>query len=217
VTHGTFYDILQQYSTPSQTIGEGKFGGRLTLDRHEGLVDDLDIQKSIKSLVRDGALPHNRDGHQLFMFHMPPDVLVTKGASLSCREFFGYHGSVKVGATPYYYGVMPDQGGLCEKLLTWGTPNATYDQLGRTTMVASHELAEAVTDPAVGFANEGVGKSPLGPPLGWLDVVSYGEVADMCQYANATVGPWTVQKVWSESDGNCVGRLGEYNGTASTR
>ncbi len=55
------------------------------------------------------------------------------------------------------------------------------------TIIASHEVAEAITD-------------PLG--TGWYDG-SGNEVGDRCSWQSYTFGPFTLQKVWSNSHFGC--------------
>jgi hypothetical protein len=67
--------------------------------------------------------------------------------------------------------------------------------------MVGHEFSETINDPLIAEAN-------VGPPLAWYDL-SYrngGEIADKCQAAPFTTdGPWTVEQLWSNVDGACVG------------
>ncbi len=81
---------------------------------------------------------------------------------------------------------------------------AAGTELEDLTTVSSHELAESITDTAVGLA---IG---YGPPLAWYDTV-YGEIADICNASgapqNQAVLPgsgYTVQKIWSNLQQDCV-------------
>lgn len=67
-----------------------------------------------------------------------------------------------------------------------------------TDSVASHELIEAVTDPAVGLA------TVFGPPLGWYDQPDNQEIGDLCNAPQGTCGGFSVQKEWSNRNGACV-------------
>ena len=68
--------------------------------------------------------------------------------------------------------------------------------------VASHELIEAVTDPAVGIATK------IASPLAWYDSVN-GEISDICNAQQGTVVgangvTYTVQKNWSNALNSCI-------------
>lgn len=70
--------------------------------------------------------------------------------------------------------------------------------------VASHELIEAVTDPAVGLA------STFAAPLAWYDRTN-GEIGDICNgQQGTTVGgdgvTYTIQLEFSNAANNCVAR-----------
>ncbi len=55
------------------------------------------------------------------------------------------------------------------------------------TLIASHEVAEAIT-------------GPLG--TGWYDN-SGNEVGDLCSWQPYTFGPFTLRKIWSNSHFGC--------------
>jgi hypothetical protein len=56
------------------------------------------------------------------------------------------------------------------------------------TSISSHELAEAITDPV--------------PGTGWYDDAN-GEIGDICAWQTETVEGYTVQKLWSNTQGSC--------------
>ena len=100
---------------------------------------------------------------------------------ISCRPggFCAYHGTI-VASTPVgeiYYGVHPDfqAGSGCD--LGCGTGATTFDNV---TSVASHEMAETITDCKVSLApfNE--------PPLGWYDD-NNGEIGDICNALQGSI------------------------------
>jgi hypothetical protein len=57
------------------------------------------------------------------------------------------------------------------------------------TVTSSHELAEAITDPV--------------PGAGWYDDVN-GEIGDICAWQTETIAGYSVQKEWSNAQGQCV-------------
>ena len=76
------------------------------------------------------------------------------------------------------------------------------------SFVASHELAEAVTDPAVGVTPD-QGDTPV-YPMGWYDANDYnGEISDICLFDQTTVTgangkDVVVSKNWSNEDNKCI-------------
>jgi hypothetical protein len=120
--------------------------------------------------------------------------------SKSCQEFCAYHSTYNKGSTTIQYGIMPDQGGACAS--GCGPSSNALDNL---TMVSSHELIEAVTDPQVGLATTD------GPPLGWYDS-NNGEIGDICVTGDSVEQGSTtshgnthaVQTEWSNKQGKCA-------------
>jgi hypothetical protein len=94
-----------------------------------------------------------------------------------------------------YYGVIPDQGGGCT---TGCGPSPISDGL---TVVTSHELIEAVTDPGIGLAKTD------GPPLGWYNKTN-GEIGDICAGPgdSTTIAGYAVQLEWSNARNACVAK-----------
>lgn len=90
------------------------------------------------------------------------------------------------GQPPIYYGVLPDVSnclGAC-------APSGRSAFEG-TTIVAGHEMVEAMTDPG-GNA--------------WY--ASNGEIGDLCAWSLTTTKDiygknWTVQMLWSNRNGSC--------------
>jgi hypothetical protein len=111
----------------------------------------------------------------------------------ACPEFGAYHQALDVGGTIVAYGVA----GTCP--LEGVTPS---DAL---TVVGSHELSEAATDPHVNFAGKKAWSGFEPQSLGWELWTSIGaESADVCQFINSepnVKGPadlsYLVQRQWS--------------------
>src|ERR1035438_3048466 len=83
--------------------------------------------------------------------------------------------------------------------------NATA--LENSTDTASHELAEAVTDPDIGLDTG----TQYQAPAGWGDNNNgCGEIGDICDTGGAgdtiTVSgrSWAVQELWSNKQGKCT-------------
>src|SRR5262249_1952098 len=89
-------------------------------------------------------LPKN-DGNSLYMVYFPPGISISMGGSSSCQAFCAYHSTLQRSDGSYvFYGVLPDLGGAC----AGGCGSGSLFQ--SNTQVSSHEMIEAVTDPAVG-------------------------------------------------------------------
>ena len=98
-----------------------------------------------------------------------------------------------------YYGVIPD-------MTNYGCSSgcgSSSNPLDNLSSVSSHELVEAITDPAVGLAY-----SNNAYPLAWYEP-TYGEISDICNAQQASV--WgangkrvVVQRHWSNRDRACL-------------
>ena len=80
-----------------------------------------------------------------------------------------------------FYAAMPYPG--CQGC------TGTLAPLDALTSTSSHELCEAITDPV--------------PGDGWYDDAN-GEIGDICAWTTKTVAGFTVQKEWSNSQGQCI-------------
>jgi hypothetical protein len=92
--------------------------------------------------------------------------------------FCGYHDAIE---QVIFYAVLPYPG--CAGCLG---DLAEFDAL---TSTASHELAEAITDPV--------------PGTGWYDDM-HGEVGDICAWQTKRLGEYVVQLEWSNESNACV-------------
>ncbi|KAI8607879.1 hypothetical protein BC830DRAFT_1174904 [Chytriomyces sp. MP71] len=198
ITQSTWYDILAQYN-----VGRGSAVAGLSQTATLSSLDDVnDIQPFLTNLVQQGTITPNANTY--YPIHFAPGVSITQGGSASCQVFCAYHGtidisSLNVGTQYLYYGVIPDQGGSCA-----GGCGSNPSTMNNMFSVASHELAEAATDAAVGVATG----SALGPPLAWYDGTN-GEIGDICNaQQGTTVGgdgqTYVIQKQWSNAANACV-------------
>ena len=172
-------DQLGEYSVPGQTIGHGSLIGTtvLTSPAPGTSVQDSAIQKLLQKEIDAGTLP-STNANTLYFVFLPESVTVVDGNSASCQAFCGYHDSFGNGV---HYAVMPYPrcsgctGGL-----------SVLDALTSTT---SHELCEAITDPA--------------PGQGWYDD-NNGEIGDICAWKTRKLGIYTIQLEWSNKAGSCI-------------
>ncbi len=190
------------YHTSTQTIGYGSFAGDKSITpsaaNNGSTITDAQIQAEIQRQIGLGVLPA-ATANTYYAMYFPKGKKIQQGTSYSCQSggFCAYHGTIKNGSSYIFYGVHPDNstGSGCDAGCGTSTPFNNW------TSVASHELIEAVTDPAVGVA------TTYASPLGWYNK-TYGEIGDICnaQQGTVTVGgvAYTVQKEWSNSKQACI-------------
>jgi hypothetical protein len=200
VVDSTFIDMLGEYNTAGVDATAGsKIGvpgtqniGRGTL--HPGSpfiitpsaansgtkISDSNIQSEIQSQIAAGNLPAPAtDGmgnvNTIYMVYFPPGVIIDDGTgSLSCVQFCAYHSTyLSPSKLAVPYGVVPDfgPGSGCDKGCGSGT------QWQNITSTTSHELAESITDTAVGLPSSS--SLAFDFPLTWYDV-NDGEIGDPC-------------------------------------
>jgi hypothetical protein len=182
-------------TSPAQAIGSGTFVKAVTDTKAPTAVKlaDADVQKELLRMIDAGEVPAP-DTNTLYLVHFPPGVSITFSGAESCVQFCGYHSAVTHAGKNIYYGVVPDQGGAC-----LGGCGDDPDPFNNLTAQSSHEFVELVTDP----------EGPLAPgggtaaPRAWYDVLN-GENADICNGLQAKVGPYVVQKAWSNKFASCI-------------
>jgi hypothetical protein len=176
---------LSQYSANGFKISNGQFIGTAIDDTPVSkTLSDAQIRAEIQAQVAAGTLPPI-DSDALFFVFTPPHVVVTdRNGYDSVSNFAGYHDFAAEAS--FAYSVIPA---------------ADLDGL---TLAASHELAEAITDPepsptSLGWYDENNGE--IGDiPLAMYDAGLIGEDG----YIDYLTGPdgtqYAVQKVWSNYD-----------------
>ncbi|KAJ3280595.1 hypothetical protein HDU79_011526 [Rhizoclosmatium sp. JEL0117] len=201
VTQSSWFDVFAQYN-----VGRGSAVPGFSVSATKTSLDDVnDLQPFLINLVKAGTIKPTANTY--YPIHFAPGITITQGGSASCSVFCAYHGtidisSLNVGTKYLFYGVMPDQGGSCA-----GGCGSNPSQVNNMFSVASHELAEAVTDAAVGLA------TVIGSPLAWYDQTN-GENGDICNaQQGTTVGgdgvTYVVQKTWSNADNACLANSGK--------
>ncbi len=183
--------IDQDYSEPGFKIGAAGIGGSVYESEFVLPIEtDTTIRERlrgwIEGTIQGIKLPPNSPS-ALYMVYVQPGTCVMAYNGSNCSGFgtqwCGYHSSfhfkdstgkiqmVKYSVVPY-----ANQNG-CNSL---GVDNSM-------TLIASHEVAEAITD-------------PLG--TGWYDSTG-NEVGDLCSWQSYNFGPFTMQKIWSNSHFGC--------------
>jgi hypothetical protein len=193
------------YKTSTQTIGYGSFGGDYTITpsaaNNGTTINDTNIQAELVAQINAGALPAPTS-NSLYFIYFPKGKKIQQGTSYSCQSggFCAYHGTVKTTSTStgyFQYAVMPDNsaGSGCDTGCGSSTPFNNW------CSVSSHEMIEAVTDPAVGVA------TTYASPLAWYNK-TYGEIGDICNAQQGSVVgtdgvTYTIQLEWSNSKNAC--------------
>jgi hypothetical protein len=188
VVRSPLYTMLAQYN-----IGLGTAVAGFVDNRTATSVSDAAIHTELNRLFTAGSLPLP-NANRYYPVHFPSGTVITApDGSRSCVVFCAYHGTYVRNGVNVNYGVIPDIGsGGCQN----GCGGSTVTN--NTDSVASHELVEATTDPAVGLA------TVFGPPLGWYDQPDNQEIGDLCNAQQGSSAGFTVQKEWSNRNGACV-------------
>jgi hypothetical protein len=197
VPNSPLYTMLAQYG-----IGHGSARAGLVAGRSTRNILDSDIRTEVLFEINQGTVPQPTDPDNYYPVHLAPNMSVTApDGSQSCVEFCAYHGTftaldVNGNRFNVNYGVLPDLSGACNGICG-GNPSV----VNNTTSVASHELSEATTDPAVGLA------TTIGFPLAWYDP-AFGEIGDICNGQQGTTTgnghSYVIQLEFSNAANNCV-------------
>lgn len=194
----------QSTPTSNQVIGRGTFVGQfqITPFNTNTTVTDEEIQAEIAAQITAGNLPVPIYGIQgyansLYVIEFPPGITITAQGATSCVQFCAYHNCFNYNGKLVTYAVQPDFGPTSG---CGGAACGNGTELQNQQSVHSHEIAEAITDPTVGFNNL----------LGWYDQAN-GEIGDICDnlaQAEAAVTlnghHYIVQKIWSNQQNACL-------------
>lgn len=174
-------DQLAEYSVQGSAIRHGSDAGSTVVATPappSSTVSDAAIQQLLSDQITSNSAFVKPTPNTLYVLFLPPDLAVTQGGTSSCQGFCGYHDSF--GANRYY-AVLPYLG--CAGC------SSGYSIADATTIVASHELSEAITDPV--------------PGQGWYDDQN-GEIGDICAWQTKKLGAFTIQLEWSNKAGKCL-------------
>ncbi len=191
VTNSAYFDWLIEYNTTSYSIGRGSFAAEYAdaaAPAKATLNETTDLQPWISGLIDAGKIPAP-DQNTLYFVHLPGSSQVSSGAGgTTCTDNCAYHYFYMKGTQEVRYAVIPDQNsGACSTNPACPIPLAAFDRL---TIVASHELVEAVTDPN---------------GMGWIDQSQQcGEIGDICVGQPGTAAGYTVQLEWSNKNNKCI-------------
>jgi hypothetical protein len=173
VVTSSLIDQLAEYNVAGFTIGHGSHAASVLVSGNPpSTVDDTQIQTFVASQISSGAVPA-QNANSLYFVFVPSGVTVTLQGSSSCQAFCGYHNTPD---NKLFYALMPyaDCPG-CQ------LGPSVFDSM---TVIASHELCEAITDPI--------------PGQGWYDDAN-GEIGDICEGSTKTIGKGATAKAGTTS------------------
>ncbi len=208
----SYFDSLNEYDTTRsngtmQTFGMGTSDKVYTITpiNQNGTLSESELAGEIAAQVAAGSLPAP-DNNTLYMLHFAPNFVLTEGGSSDCSQpggaFCAYHSNGHIGAQIFRFGAMPDmsQGGCSMGCAS--NPNLTPFEV--LTDNASHEFAEAITDPdnATGWYDG----QPADPASG------HAENGDICAnlfddsatIADGDGGVYVLQREWSNQYKGCI-------------
>jgi hypothetical protein len=153
-------------------------------------LDDATLQQTLAAHTS-GINPDwgTADPSTIYMFVIPQGTMLDAGG-LCCQDYDGYHDEASVGTTRVPYAVTC----ACP-----GIDGPNVNDLQQLTVVISHELVEAATDPFV-QSNPAYGETDLANIV-WT-ITTGGEVADMCEFnSDSFIVPqgstYMIQRSWS--------------------
>ncbi len=191
VTNSAYFDWLSEYDSGSYMIGRGSFVAEYAdaaAPAKATINETTDLQPWINKLIDAGMIPAP-DADTLYFVHLPGSSQVSSGAGgTTCKDNCAYHFFYTKGSAEVRYAVIPDQNsGACSTNQACPLQLAAFDRL---TIVASHELVEAVTDPN---------------GMGWIDNNQQcGEIGDICVGQPGKAAGYTVQLEWSNKNNKCI-------------
>lgn len=164
---------------PDYGVADGVSGDPVHVSEQEpGMITDAQIQTWIKSKIGDGSFPKPTRNTVYAIFY-PSNTTVQASFGKGCFSFGAYHSYFAYQGNWIGYAIMP----RCA-------------DLNALTEVTSHELIEAVSDPAPG------GYQDVGPRNVAWSLFGGSEVGDMCEHASsANYQPsdyaFPLQRAWS--------------------
>jgi hypothetical protein len=176
------YTIITQYSSRDTISPVLVWLGDLVDSKPtRSSISDSQIRSYLAGLFSSGAV--RPDSGTVFGVYFPSGMKITTQGGSSCSSFCGYHGHFAYNGQDIKYAVYPYTN--CRGCSLSG--KAVADML---TIVSSHEIREAVTDPDLDA---------------WYDAVGY-EADDKCAWHNLyqLAGKFWVQPEYSNADRGCV-------------
>lgn len=177
------YTVIQQYGSRDAIAASLMWAGELVDTRTtQSSISDSKIRSYLASLFQSGRVTAN--ANTIYGMYFPSGMKITLQGGTSCSAFCGYHGHFTYNTQDIKYAVFPYTD--CRGCSLSG--KAVADML---TIVSSHEIREAATDPDLNA---------------WYDASGY-EADDKCAWHNLyqmSGGHFWVQPEYSNRDKGCV-------------
>jgi len=152
------FSVVQQYGA-SITSTVHNWGYYVAAERTKSSISDSGIRNFIAGVLNSGTV--NVATNIIYGVYLPAGMKVTMNGGASCSTFCGYHGHFNYGGLDIRYAVFPYLNCSACKL-------SNLSVADMMTIVASHEIREAVTDPQLNA---------------WYDDQGY-EADDKCAWHN---------------------------------
>jgi len=170
--------VITQYSKTGNAISAtlGNAGSFVDTNSTPSRISDTAIQSYLTGLFNAGKVAFNTS--RIYGVYLPPGTVSTQGHYRSCTNYCGYHGSYTYNGQTALYAVFPYNN--CS-----GCSLSGKTVLDMMTIVTSHEIREAITDPV----------------NAWWESSSGYEADDKCAWHNLyqqTGGAW-VQPEYSNA------------------
>ena len=141
---GADYTVVQQYGVTDGISSASLAPALTTLGYYvdgrasQSSISDSKVRSYLASLFTSGAVPVS--ANVIYGVYFPPGMKVTLNGGTSCRSFCGYHGHFSYNGVDIKYASFPYLNCSACKL-------SSLSVADMMTIVTSHEIREAVTDP----------------------------------------------------------------------
>jgi len=189
--------LTREYALGGVGSSRTLMGPTITAD-----IADHEIFQYIEALVAStaGVAP---DGKTLYLLYLPPNVAVVSDGvrNTDCQKFGGYH---------HEFGIRGDNLAVIQRC-------AKVDPVDNMTIAASHEIAEAVTDPS----DRGYRLPVVAAQAPWTETIwnafereGGAELGDLCEGTYWQEGRRVYQRIWSNAAARkggdpCIPKLNE--------
>ena len=151
-----------------------------------GATDEASLVAYLQDAVTAGSIP-GPDGHTVYLLFVPSAATI---AGEPCASFGGYHDTF-----PTMDG--SGNGDSLALVVTCGNDSLDPSPLDFLTQEASHEVAEAITDPLYAAKPAWIEKTPSPPASGPPGFQNPTELGDLCSYTAEMEQGFVFQRIWS--------------------
>ena len=156
------YTVIQQYGTAATPIApQLAFAEFIDSQKAAKSINDSSVRSYVASLFTRPGSPLSPDSNTVYGVYFPSGMTISTQGGRSCTSFCGYHGHFSYNGIDIKYAVFPYTD--CRACSLSGKTVADI-----LTIVSSHEIREAVTDPDLNS---------------WFDSAGY-EADDKCAWHN---------------------------------